>query len=120
MDEAGEIRGEAEKLFKLIWDYFGPDAEPTALHFHHHLTDFFKRHESLAEQLVSHGVSPVTTGQSAAWCVLPEGAARQVAAALRPRRGGPVDSASLHSEKSSSAPTLGQEHPKTKSMPPDE
>ena len=118
MDELGKGHGETETFFKLIWDYFGPDAEPTALHFHHHLTEFFNRHESLAEQLVSHGVSPVAAGQSAAWCVLPEGAARQVAAALRPRRGGPVDPATLHLEKVGPAP--GQEHPKIKSTPPDE
>ena len=83
------------RYFELIWDFFGSDAGETAAHFHRHLLQFFHEQPSLAEGLVDDKVVEVRLGHSVVVCLLPEAGARAVSAALRPRRGGPVEAEEL-------------------------
>lgn len=67
---------------RYYWDFFGPAAEGTAEHYHHHLDEFLARE----------GLTGCTTGVEAedgvvsAWCAVPEEHRSVVERALRPRR----------------------------------
>ena len=81
----------APRYFELIWDFFGSDAEETAAHFHRHLLQFFQKQPAIAEEVIDDDVVEVQRGHAVVVCLLPEVEARAVSAALRPRRGGPVE-----------------------------
>lgn len=74
----------------LLWDFFGPRAEPTARHHAEHVRGFLGSSgiDVLACEVL---VSP---GHAAVRCVVPESAEEDVARALRPRRVEPLDPAS--------------------------
>jgi hypothetical protein len=65
------------------WDFFGPDAEQTAVHFRHHLDEFLTRESLLGCET---GLMSKGSGHHAAWCRAPEPAGASIARTLRPRR----------------------------------
>lgn len=66
----------------LYWDFFGPNAEPTAAHFEKHLREFLERHGLACET----GLESAGEGHHAARCRATEPEAERIAAALRPQR----------------------------------
>lgn len=70
----------------LLWDFFGPRAEPTARHHAEHVRGFLATHgiqEFRCEVVVA--PSHVTVR-----CVVPDSSEESVARALRPRRLEPI------------------------------
>ncbi len=67
----------------FYWDFFGPRAEPTALHFKKHLDEFLLLNSLLGCET---GVSSDGPGHLAAFCRAPSAAQDAIARALRPRR----------------------------------
>lgn len=68
---------------KLLWDFFGPDAERTATHFEKHLTQFLtdNGHAELPR-----GTESAGPGHHAAYCIVPEALLEPMKSALRPNR----------------------------------
>lgn len=69
------------RWIELYWDFYGPNAGPTATHFNQHLTDFLRRHGidvSPEERVLEGGITIALA--------LEETLATGVARALRPRR----------------------------------
>lgn len=68
---------------KLLWDFFGPDAERTAVHFEKHLTQFLigNGHPDL-----SRGTESAGAGHYGAYCIVPETLLDAMKRALRPNR----------------------------------
>jgi hypothetical protein len=67
----------------LVWDFFGPRAEPTALHFQRHLNEFLTRNEIIG---CTTGTRSEGRGHCAAYCVAPAASRDAIARALRPQR----------------------------------
>jgi hypothetical protein len=68
---------------KLLWDFFGPNAERTALHFEKHLVEFLTnngRHD------LPRGTESAGEGHYAAYCVVPGELVDTLQRALRPNR----------------------------------
>ena len=70
---------------RLLWDYYGGDAEGTAGHFLVHLADYLARN-GLAD--ARRGVLSERPGHGAAWVDVPEAAVEGLIQALRPKRMG--------------------------------
>lgn len=68
---------------KLLWDFFGPDAERTAVHFEQHLTQFLT---SNGHPELTRGTESAGAGHHAAFCVVPENLVDPMKRALRPNR----------------------------------
>ena len=84
---------------RIFWDYYGPTAHQTALHFQRHLEEWIERavrdqtQEGACE--ASHiGIEAYSPTHSAVYCVLPLNFGEQVYKALRAHRAvhEPVDS----------------------------
>ncbi len=68
---------------KLLWDFFGPDAERTAVHFEQHLTQFLT---SNGHAELTRGTESAGAGHQAAFCIVPEALVDPMKRALRPNR----------------------------------
>ena len=73
-----------EKRLKLIWDFFGPDALPTAKHHDIHLKQFIER-DQLANNIT--GFEQIEENHAIAWMVVNESEMIPVRDALKPHRG---------------------------------
>lgn len=71
------------KRIKLIWDFFGDDALPTAQHHAKHLEEFAKKHSLLNTE---NGVDQ-QADFSSAYLIVEESHMIMVRDALRPKRG---------------------------------
>ncbi len=67
----------------LHWDFFGPQAEPTAQHFLVHLDEFLAREKIEGCRT---GVASQRAGHAATWCETPAKHEATLISALRPRR----------------------------------
>ena len=67
----------------LFWDFFGPNAAPTADHFKRHLDEFLARSGCAVSET---GRSSAGAGHQAVFCRLDEAASGAVSRALKPRR----------------------------------
>jgi hypothetical protein len=69
---------------RLLWDFFGPNAERTARHHCVHLDEFAEREGVAAAES---GVEQVRDNHFAAWMVVQSADVDRVRVALRPQRG---------------------------------
>ena len=67
----------------LYWDFFGPNAEATARHFHKHLDEFLVRN-TISE--CETGLSSEGDGHQAVYCRAPDAVSPAIERTLRPRR----------------------------------
>lgn len=81
-----------EKKLKLIWDFYGPDAVPTAKHHEIHLKQFIQR-DQLKNNIT--GFVDVEPNYAVAFLVVDESEMIAVRDALKPHRG------EWHTEESS-------------------
>lgn len=72
-------------LYRIYWDYYGPHAEKTAQHFHHHLDEMIER-EGVTASVTATGVEAYTPLHSAAWCEADFEVAKQLAQSLKAKR----------------------------------
>lgn len=75
---------EPVRRIRLIWDFFGPDAERTATHHQKHLHEFSAR-EGVAG--ATSGAEPGSPGHWMAWLIVEAEDVERVRRALRPQRG---------------------------------
>jgi hypothetical protein len=75
---------ESEKKLRLIWDFYGPDALPTAKHHEIHLKDFILR-DKLANNIT--GYEEVDNLYAVAWMVVNQSEIIPVRDVLKPHRG---------------------------------
>lgn len=68
---------------KLLWDFFGPDAERTAAHFEKHLVQFLT---NSGHPELTRGTESAGAGHHAAYCIVPEALVDAMKLALRPNR----------------------------------
>ena len=73
-----------KREIKLIWDFRGPNAFPTAQHHEIHLKDFIKT-ENLQELNIT-GVQQLNEMHSLAFWVVPESEVRKFRDILKPHR----------------------------------
>ena len=66
-----------------LWDFFGPNAVKTALHFDRHLVEFLTKHGLAGCET---GTESSGEGHAAAFCTTPPDACAAVERALKPRR----------------------------------
>jgi hypothetical protein len=69
---------------RLIWDFFGPDAERTALHHRVHVETFAQRERVSG---ATSGADAGNDGHWMAWLVVDASEVDRVRRALRPQRG---------------------------------
>jgi hypothetical protein len=69
---------------RLLWDFFGPDAERTARHHCVHLNEFTQR-EQVSD--AASGAEAGTAGHWMAWLVVNSSDVDRIRQALRPQRG---------------------------------
>jgi hypothetical protein len=81
-DESEPDAGEAGTV-TYLWDFFGPHAAKTALHFDEHLRQFLAKHELSGCET---GTESSGEGHAAAYCTAPAEACPAIERALRPRR----------------------------------
>jgi len=67
----------------FFWDFFGPRAEPTAVHFRKHLEQFIDQHGLSGCET---GVESSRLGHFAAFCRAPLTHEEALVGALRPQR----------------------------------
>lgn len=70
-------------VFTYHWDFFGPEAEPTAAHFLVHLQEFLEREGLEAEGT---GLASAEAGHHGAWLRIAEEHEALLVRALRPAR----------------------------------
>ncbi len=70
-------------VFTYHWDFFGPEARPTASHFLVHLEEFLEREGLEAEGT---GLASAEEGHHAAWLRISETHEAALIRALRPQR----------------------------------
>jgi hypothetical protein len=80
---AGLVTSPAPRI-RLIWDFFGPNAERTAQHHQKHLDEFAAREQVTA---AASGAEPGNPGHWTAWLVVDASDVERVRQALRPQRG---------------------------------
>lgn len=68
---------------KLCWDFFGPAAQTTAIHFEKHLVQFLTAN---GHPELSPGTESAGPGHHAAYCQVPEALVEPMKRALRPNR----------------------------------
>lgn len=73
-----------ERQIKLIWDFRGPQALPTAKHHEIHLKDFIKAEKITARDLT--GVEDVSEVHATAFWVVPESEIKKFRDILKPHR----------------------------------
>ena len=73
-----------EKKLKLIWDFYGPDAQKTAEHHEIHLKEFIQK-ENLNLNIT--GIKSIDENYSIAFLVVNESEMIPVRDALKPNRG---------------------------------
>jgi hypothetical protein len=81
---------------KLLWDFFGPDAERTAVHFEKHLVQFLG---SNGQPDLPRGTESAGAGHHAAYCIVPEALVEPMKRALRPNRMLPDEAAQVGETK---------------------
>lgn len=74
----------AGDVVTLHWDFFGPRARGTAVHFEVHVKEFLDR-EKLAEGATT-GLAATGPFHAECWCKAPKERAELIATALKPRR----------------------------------
>lgn len=74
---------ELPPLLKLYWDFWGPDAERTAVHFEKHLREFLANN---GQGEVPFGNESAHEGHHAAFCVIPSSLLEAMKRSLRPSR----------------------------------
>jgi len=79
-DDPGE---QPDDRVTYLWDFFGPNAVKTALHFDRHLVEFLTKHGLVGCET---GTESSGEGHAAAFCTTPPDACAAVERALRPRR----------------------------------
>lgn len=72
---------------KLIWDFYGPDAERTAQHHLSHVLEFVRKQQLPVE---GHGVEQFVEGHWMACLVVLGEQVEKLRAVLRPQRGLPA------------------------------
>jgi type II secretory pathway component PulM len=70
-------------LLKLYWDFWGPHAERTAVHFEKHLQQFLANN---GHAEVPVGNESAHSGHHAAFCVIPNSLLDAIKQSLRPNR----------------------------------
>lgn len=68
-------------MIRLLWDFYGPHAEPTAVHHRKHLADFLERNAVDGRPLLER-----EEGRVSVLLELPREQAEQVGRVLRPSR----------------------------------
>lgn len=71
---------------RLFWDFFGPEAEPTARHHQRHLTEFLTKNSVDGRPELEHDEARVSV-----YLDLPKDLAEKVGRVLRPRRATVID-----------------------------
>lgn len=82
-------------MYRIFWDFYGPDAQRTAEHFARHLQERLKGGAE-EERELSTGVEQLSALQSAAWCDAPLALAQRLGRSMRAKRSsyqGPLPSA---------------------------
>jgi hypothetical protein len=74
-----------ERQIKLIWDFRGPNALPTAAHHEIHLKDFIKAEEIEGREKT--GVETISDMHALAFWVIPESEVKVYRDILKPNRG---------------------------------
>jgi hypothetical protein len=74
---------QVKTVIRVVWDYFGPSAQPTAKHFARHLTGFLDEHNCVDYVVETEQVSPV---HSATYADIPHDFLDVVGPTLRPHR----------------------------------
>jgi hypothetical protein len=74
-----------ERQIKLIWDFRGPNALPTAKHHEIHLKDFIKAEK--IEGRDNTGVETISDMHALAFWVIPESEVKVYRDILKPNRG---------------------------------
>ena len=70
-------------VIRVVWDYYGPSAKPTAEHFQRHLEAFLREHECGEFTLSTEVVTPM---HAATYADIKPEFLEVVGAALRPHR----------------------------------
>ncbi len=70
-------------VIRVVWDYYGPSAQPTAEHFQRHLTGFLIEHKCTDYEVHTEPVTPV---HSATYADIPPSFLDVVGPTLRPHR----------------------------------
>lgn len=73
-----------QELIKLIWDFKGPNASPTAVHHEIHLKEFCEKEK---HKSATTGVTHLSEFHSIAFVVVPKDLMPVFRDALRPHRG---------------------------------
>lgn len=73
-----------ERQIKLIWDFRGPHALPTATHHEIHLKDFIKTEKITDRDLT--GVETISEVHATAFWVVPESEIKKYRDILKPHR----------------------------------
>ena len=74
---------ESKIVIRVVWDYYGPSALPTAEHFQRHLEGFLTEHECPDYEVNTEQVTPV---HSATYADIPPSFLDVVGPTLRPHR----------------------------------
>ena len=82
---SSELPAEQIEYCMLTWDYYGPSAEGTARHFHHHLDEWLKR-EGLTDRVRETWVEQSTEMHYFAACVIAFSDGERVYRALKAHR----------------------------------
>jgi len=72
-------------IYRVFWDFYGPDAQRTAEHFERHLRERIER-DGLSAEVLECGVERVHEAWSAAWFDAPLELAQRLGGALRAKR----------------------------------
>ena len=81
-----EVKSDEELEYcKLYWDYYGPSAEGTAMHFKHHLEEWIQR-SGLESSLLKTQVEKNTEMHFSATCIIKLSDGEGVYRALRAHR----------------------------------
>lgn len=71
-------------MLRYFWDFFGPHAEGTALHFTKHVNEFLAKHDLLGCQTGT--LCVIENKHYTAWCDTPEAIQDTISQSLRPKR----------------------------------
>ena len=77
------MTAQVNKVIRVVWDYFGPSAQPTAEHFSRHLTEFLIEN-NCSEYVVK--TEEVSSVHSATYADVPHDFLDVVGPTLRPHR----------------------------------
>lgn len=77
------MNDESKIVIRVVWDYYGPTAFPTAQHFQRHLEGFLIEHNCSEYEVQTEQVTPV---HSATFADIPPSFLDVVGPTLRPHR----------------------------------